>query len=285
MSRGLVKVVLLAIPVLLLIGLGLTAVTRWRETANRTRCQDNLRRLGWFAMWQYTDRDFAFPKGANPADRVTVLPDKGIAPNKTFPPGTLANTALPPEKRLSWQVILLPHVGREDVYKQFDLAKAWDDDTNHAAIVTKVPVLACPTLYRVPPPDEPQLVAYVGLAGLGADAAKLPPTDPRAGFFRYDEPTTTGMLKRGLSNTMTITESSRQPGPWAAGGPTTVRGIDPDDTPYIGIGRQFGGHPTVGTNPAGGYAAYADGSVRFVANSIDAKVFEKLVTLAERGDD
>jgi prepilin-type processing-associated H-X9-DG protein len=279
MSRGITRIALFALPALGLIGLALIFVMRWRETANRTRCQDNLRRLAWTGMWLYADRDFNFPKAPiKPGDSNLIARDSGLNPDLTFPPGTLANASLPPERRLSWQVILLPQIARDDVYKQFDLTKAWDDEANHAAIIAKVPALACPTLYSVPPPGEPQLVAYVGMAGLGPDTPVLPPTDPRSGFFRYDEPTKAGMLKRGLSNTMTIIESSRQLGGWAAGGPPSVRGVDPAEQPYVGFGRQFGAHP------AGCNVAYADGSVRFMDNSISAKVFEMLVPLADSGE-
>ena len=55
----------------------------------------------------------------------------------------------------------------------------------------------------------------------------------------------------------------------------TVRGLDPAKQPYIGPGRQFGGlHEGVAV------VAMADGSVRFVAESIDPKVFEAISTIA-----
>jgi prepilin-type processing-associated H-X9-DG protein len=272
MARGAAKVLIFALPVLALLALGLMMITRWRESANRTRCQDNLRQLGWFAMWQFTDRDFA---KSTKGDHIDAKREGELDPGRAFPAGTIANAALPPERRLSWQVTLLPYVGRDDVYKQFDLTKAWDDEANHAALITKVPVLACPTLYAVPPSGEPQLACYLGMAGLGADAPTLPATDPRAGFFRNDDPTKTGQIKRGLSNTMTMIESTRQLGPWAAGGPPTVRGVDTNEQPYVGLNRQFGAHP------AGCNVAYADGSVRFMSNLIDPKVFEMLVSLAD----
>ena len=45
--------------------------------------------------------------------------------------------------------------------------------------------------------------------------------------------------------------------------------------PYIGAGRQFGGlHDGVAI------VAMADGSVRFVSESVDPKVFEALSTMA-----
>src|SRR5689334_7920500 len=188
MARGFGKLLLFALPLLFLMALGMVLITRWRESANRTRCQDNLRQLGWFAMWQFTDRDFAFPKDTGKADHLDPKREGDLDAGRTFPAGTLANPSLSPEHRLSWEVILLPSVGRDDVYAKFDLTKAWDDAANREALIAKMPVLACPTLYAVPPPGEPQLDCYLGMAGLGADAPTLPASDPRAGFFRYDDP-------------------------------------------------------------------------------------------------
>src|SRR2546421_8664631 len=111
MARGFGKLLLFALPLLFLMALGMVLITRWREGASRTRCQDNLRQLGWFAMWQYTDRDFAFPQDKKPTDHIDRHREADLDAGRTFPAGTLANTALPPERRLSWEVILLPNVG------------------------------------------------------------------------------------------------------------------------------------------------------------------------------
>lgn len=273
MTRGIVKIVFISIPILALIALGFAAIMRWRETGKRQHCVENLRRLGFEAMWTYTDREFAFPRGTN---RLKGLPpDAEPDPNKTFPAGTLANVKLPPERRLSWQVALLPYLGQEEAYRRFDFTKAWDDERNDAAIRSRVTLLVCPALFGDPEPGAALMGSYVGVAGLGLDAPNLSPTDKRAGFFRYDEPTKTGMIKRGLSYTLTILETDRDAGSWAAGGRPTVRGLDTKDVPYIGIGRQFGAHP------GGCNAAFADGSVRFQANSISPSVLEMLVPLAD----
>jgi prepilin-type processing-associated H-X9-DG protein len=54
-----------------------------------------------------------------------------------------------------------------------------------------------------------------------------------------------------------------------------VRGLDPAETPYIGAGRQFGG-----LHDGRAAVAFADGSVRFISESINPKVFEALSTMA-----
>jgi prepilin-type processing-associated H-X9-DG protein len=263
MSRGIAKVILIGAPVVMLLGMLLYAIMRGREVASRARCQDNLRRIGLFGLSEISERSFV------PGD-----------PNsdRTYPPGTIPNSRLKPERRLSWEVNLLPGLGQDEAYKRFDLAKGWDDETNKEAIVAIIPAFACPTKYVAPATGSPQANPYIGMAGIGIDAPLLPASDPRSGFFRYDEPTKLSMLVRGVSNTITILETARDTGPWPAGGRPTVRGLDTSEASYIGPGLQFGGHP------GGCNAAFADGSVRFRSNSISSNILERLVALADRDD-
>lgn len=277
MYRGVLKIVLIALVIAPLLGIGVVAVLRWRESANRLRCQNNLRIVGWFAMWQYADREFAFPGGPNFADRTSLLrEDRPLDPNKSFPLGTIPNATLPPSGRLAWQVSLLPYMQREELSRRFDLTKGWNDDSNRDARMARVTTLACPSLFRSQAASEPWSGHYMGVTGIGTNSAAFLPADPRAGFFHYDWATTTGMVRRGFSHTLTILESERDHGPWPAGGRPTLRGLDSSDLPYIGIGRQFGGHR------GGCNAAFADGSVRFQSHTISPGVLELLATLSER---
>jgi prepilin-type processing-associated H-X9-DG protein len=82
-------------------------------------------------------------------------------------------------------------------------------------------------------------------------------------------------LKDGAAATLLLAETGVGNGPWSAGGPATVRGLDPARQPYIGRARQFGGLHRRGLN-----VAFADGSVRFLKDTIDPKVFEALSTIA-----
>jgi prepilin-type processing-associated H-X9-DG protein len=120
-----------------------------------------------------------------------------------------------------------------------------------------------------------ELTSYVGIAGLGPDAAALPVEDPRAGVFGFDRLTPLDAITDGTATTMAAAETAESNGPWKAGGPATVRGLDPSRRPYIGRGAQFGG-----THRGGAMVAFADGSVRFIRATIDPKVFEALSTIA-----
>jgi hypothetical protein len=147
-----------------------------------------------------------------------------------------------------------------------------------------VKVFLCPSNPRWATPEEPALTHYVGVAGLGRDAATLPVTDRRAGFFGYDRTIGPRDVKDGTSNTLMVIETSADNGPWAAGGRATVRGVDPDEAPFIGKGRPFGTiHYTprfVGTPQAPVNGALADGSVRCLPESTSARTFEALATIA-----
>src|SRR5262245_18248708 len=161
MHRGLIKVGLIAVVAVVLIGLGMVIVMRAREQAERMRCMDNLRQVGWMALWHYTDPDSAFPKKPDAPVPALFPPDVRIDADRTFPPGTIANPALAPEHRLAWTVLLLKFLGKDDVEKKFDLTQGWDSDVNKDAIATLVSVFECPTQYQRPPAGAPYLTNYI----------------------------------------------------------------------------------------------------------------------------
>jgi prepilin-type processing-associated H-X9-DG protein len=270
--RGAVMIGLGVAALLLLLGLFLSVIPRWRESANRLRCQDNLRQVGWFALWDYTDKPSVFGgKDHRPLQLGGIQPN----PAALFPPGTLPNAGLPPERRLSLHFILLPHFGRDELAGRFDQKLAWDAEPNLPAARTVVPTLVCPSYYKPGGPEEPAQTQYVGSTGVGADAARLPVEDPHSGLFRYDGQTPVGAVRDGLSYTMVLTETTWENGPWAAGGPPTLRGVDPARRPYLGPGRPFGG-----THPGGVNVIFSDGSVRFVTNSVNPEVYEAYATIS-----
>jgi len=191
-----------------------------------------------------------------------------------FPSGTWPNPSLPPERRLSWYAAINSYLDYAGSYSTIEKSQSWDAGNNGDVVCTRIHWLCCPELDRVPP-GTPEPTSYIGIAGVGTDAALLPKSDPRVGVFEYDRQTTLADIKDGLATTMLVAESGRSNGPWLRGGPSTVRGLDPAHTPYIGFGRQFGG-----LHPGCAMIAFADGSVRAVSESINPKVFEALSTMA-----
>jgi hypothetical protein len=241
--RRLIVAALACCVVILVAGLGVPLILHWRSNADRARCLDNFRRIGLIAG---------------------------------TPAGTVVGSAPRPEARLSWVTVLLPALGRADVAGWIDRSAPWDADVNARPGKTLVPQLVCPTFEGLATKGAYQPLTYPGIAGVGPDAPALPADDIRAGAFRYDAPTPAAAFRDGLSNCIVLLESGAQPNSWIAGGPPTVRPVDPATRPYLGPGRPFGGgHPFVTS------AAFADGSARFLSDRIDPTVLELLAAITD----
>jgi hypothetical protein len=246
----------------LLAGFFVVWVAQGRVDQDRVYCANHLRQLGRFAAHH-------------------VKPDEkagGSLPT-SIPAGTVVVPDLRPDRRLSWVPDLLPALDSRrqataDLAARIDKNRPWDAETNAAAARTTLSVLTCPAN---PPPETggPAVTQYVGSGGVNPAGATLPPTDPRAGAFRYDAPTPFAALTDGLSHTLLFAETNAALGPWLAGGPATVRGYDDASRPAIGAGGQFGGN-----HFGGGNFGFADGSARFLSDRIAGDVFRNLVTIA-----
>ena len=250
------------------VGLLLPAVIKVREAAARSRCSSNFK---WLAVASHNYADTS-PRSA-----------LGVSLRR-FPAGTVPNPDLPPERRLSWYVSLLPHTEDRAVFEQFDLAAAADGERNRVATTHRLPYLVCPSSgeldwnrqrWKSPTP----VCHYVGVAGVGPDAATLSAGRPEAGVFGYDRWTflSAAGMPDGTSNTLLLIETGQNPGHWAYGGPPTVRGFDPATAPYLGDGRPFGGFHSRVCN-----AVMADASTRAITNDIDPAILGALTTVGGR---
>jgi prepilin-type processing-associated H-X9-DG protein len=216
--------------------------------------------------------------------------------NGSFPPGTIPNADLSPERRLSWLVGGWSYFGDGQVELLLDMQGAWDDEGNR---LPQIEYLDYPNGWKRRPlgdfrtflcPSNPARTSpppthYVGVAGVGPDAAAWGVGYPNNGVFGYDRRTKLEDITDGATTTMLLIETNRDNGPWTAGGPSTVRGLDPAGGPYPGAGGQFGsGHRgTAGGSPRPPYATnvlFADGSVRSLTDGVRPEVFEALATIA-----
>jgi len=205
--------------------------------------------------------------------------------NGSFPRGTHVHGELPPEERLSWMVTLLPFIEQDNVFKAIDMEEGWQSAKNKSAVNTRIKMYLCPAVFDPNRPNLANATHYVGLTGLGDDSALLPKESPRAGLFGYDRVVSLEDIKDGTSATIMVIETNATPGPWAAGGISTLRAVNADDQPYIGVGRPFGG---MHVRERSWFrkeqhlvsVGLADGSGRWLDESINPQTFEALVTIA-----
>ncbi len=168
---------------------------------------------------------------------------------------------------------IVPYIEANDLYSRLDLNKSWDADENRYLGFTSYLPYQCPGFPERPPVSTMASSHYLGIAGLGADAAELPQDSPRAGIFGYERQLTPADLGNS-ANTLVALESLQIQGSWTAGGPPTIRGLESPAAPYLGADGQFGGIHREGAN-----ALFADGSVRLLPQSLDPAVLETMTTI------
>ncbi len=191
---------------------------------------------------------------------------------KTAVSGALGGTLLPPETRLSWLAGILPQMGHADWRSRLEPGLAWNSPHNKPIAARELPEAVNPLLGPGVTAAGFPVTHYVGLAGVGDDAALLPKDSPRAGMFGYNRSTRIEDIRDGASNTIALVGVREDLGPWAAGGRGTVRALT--QRPYVNGPDGFGSGL-----PHGMSVAMADGSVRFLSADVDPKIVEQLATI------
>jgi prepilin-type processing-associated H-X9-DG protein len=239
---------LVAFVLLIVVSLGLVAINKVREAANKANCVNNLRQIG-LAFENYH------------------------ATYKRFPPATRANADFSVDHQLSWTYLIVPFL--EAGPKLGDAETGWDSEDNRIIPLTMAfRTFQCPSYPDHLPDSKFIPTHYLGISGLGPNAAALPLDDPYAGFFGYERKIKKEDITRGISSTMAVMETAWATGAWTAA-PDSVRGLDPEKPPYLGVPWQFGGNHAGGAN-----VLFADGSVRFLEIPFDPKLLEAMVKIA-----
>jgi hypothetical protein len=181
----------------------------------------------------------------------------------------------------SWMCNLLPYLGQDKLYNEFDFQVPWTDERNARLCTTVVPAFLNPA-------DDRQrwtgirfrglaLTHFVGMSGVedgrSVVAAALPRSDPRAGVFGYDEVARREDITDGTSQTIMIVGSGEIVAPWVQGGGATIRGArEPYFDPLTGFGSRGLAKPGVAV-------LMADGSTRHLSEDIDPSVFRATCTI------
>jgi hypothetical protein len=253
MARKWAQVLVVLAIAALVVGTFTVLVQRLRLEAEKARCWNNFRQFA-IGLEIYHEQ------------------------NKRYPPGTVRNADLPVERRISWQVDVWGYI--EAHMMHHERTGPWDAPGNRP-ILGAIP-FRCPSNPDLHRDDGVGRSHIIGIAGLGAEAARLPAGHRDAGVFGYDRATRKHDIKDGLATTVLIIETTTNLGPWLAGGLSTVRGLDPDGDVYLGRDGQFGSYHVVGDSRrvGGAHACFADGSVRPLEVNTDRAVLEALVTVA-----
>jgi len=198
--------------------------------------------------------------------------DAYVKAEGTFPPGATGGALLPPDTRLSWIASMLPYFEHRDWYKELQPSYSWNSPQNRPVTQRRLDAVVNPALGPASTEAGFPVTHYVGVAGVGADAAERKANEPGAGLFGYSRTARREDLPRGAANTLATLGVSGQPGPWAAGGKATARALT--KPPYVNGPDGFGSG-----QPDGMLAGMADGSVRFVSKNVDPAVLEQLAVV------
>ena len=164
-------------------------------------------------------------------------------------PGNIRSKAGKP--LLSWRVAILPYLEQNALYEQFHQDEPWDSDHNKKLIDMM------PSTYVVPGAKvKPGKTSYFALNG------------PDTIVTKDGEGTQINQIVDGTSNTIVVVEAKRDI-PWTK----------PDDIPFDASKDEK--LPQVGGYFEGGFSVLiADGSVRFIKETIDIMTFKALTTKA-----
>jgi prepilin-type processing-associated H-X9-DG protein len=213
----------------ILAALLLPAVQAAREAARRNQCSNNLKQIG-LGLQNYADV------------------------YKEFPPQYLADENGKPMH--SWRVLILPYVGHQALYDQYDFSEPWDGPNNSRLAAQMPQFFRCPS----DPATGGTTTDYVGVSGPGT-------------MFDGPKSANFALIRDGSSNTLAVVE-------FAGGGVNWMEPRDLDASQLAGVVSPPDGQNISSYHPGGANAAFADGHVQFLSGAINVQVLKALTTIA-----
>ena len=155
------------------------------------------------------------------------------------------------EPRLSWRVSILPYIDEAILYNRYDFNVAWDSPGNSVLLNPMPRVYACPSH----PAAGGTISNYATITG---DHTVL--GDGKCVKIRE--------ITDGTSNTLMVVEACQLNFPW-------MKPVDIDAKTAFKAGTPDG---VSSYHVGGAHILLADGSVRYLSNNVDPRVFQALIT-------
>lgn len=270
--RGFTLIELLVVIAIIaiLIALLLPAVQQAREAARRASCKNNMRQMG-LALHNYHDTFNVFPPGWISVDPVTRRQSAHEGLNGA-----------------GWGIMILPMIEQGPLYNTYNANVVLEDPLNQKFRETPLSMFQCPsdpqpTLFEIGEEHDPshiicQLATANMIAAFGSisidDCENAPGTAPVLangqckgdGAFYHNSRVRIADFTDGTSNTILVADSTRGV-PWTK----------PEDTPY-----DLKANPSLlgagSPHPGGFNTLFADGSVRFLKNTVNLRTFWALIS-------
>lgn len=229
-----------------LAGLLLPAVQLARESARRLQCSSHLRQQS-LALQNFHSAHHHFPPGRNVTNGVDH----------------------------SWCTAILGFIEQDNLASGFDLRQPWNTPgPNLDTALQVVPIFRCPSSII----DYQGDTDYAGIRGSQLSTGQLQEKRQSGVLasidFRSDDAIRFASIIDGASNTLYISENADRPqdsnGMWADGGSVISHDNGPINT--SDTGEIFSRHPS------GAMGAFADGSTRFLTETMDLAVLGALCT-------
>ena len=242
-----------------LIGLLLPAVQAAREAARRASCLSNLRQVG-LALHSYHDTHATFPAGG------------WIA---------LYNQPLSKNMNMGWSVSVLPWVEQRALFDSMNLSFPYSTPANQTACFTVLSVYLCPseprTSDRARYPGDPFESGDSDYGGMFGERALSGPTalnNPPRGAMIFNACLTVADILDGTSHTLQIGE---HPEAINALWPSGHNVFDQSDSINARPKYEYG-EELASRHPGGVNSLMADGSARFLKQTLDKKTLGALCT-------
>lgn len=171
----------------------------------------------------------------------------------TFPPAVVYG----PDGRAlhSWRVLILPYLGENELYAQYDFTRPWNSAGNRRLHERVPAALVCPADHAAAPGHT----SYLAIVG--------PETAwPNSGVLRLDE------RPAEIAQKILIVEA-------AASG---INWLQPEDMRFDLINRQVNNFESAGigsSHPAGAHVALIDGTVRHLPDAISEQELTELIEI------